>query len=168
MPEYFPGTDIGSNHDLVLPAIKLKLKIKRFTKSPRIRFDLEKLKDPKIAEMFQAKVGGKFSAFCFLDSDVDTLANSLKEVLLSTAEKVLGRQRKTPGLVRLGELLLSLLLLSSVTDSLKLFFSLARLLPALYVFSCGLLLELTPKTTIINSTKTTFIIIIIINSTNQQ
>ena len=94
MPEYFPGTDIGSNHDLVLPAIKLKLKIKRFTKSPRIRFDLEKLKDPKIAEMFQAKVGGKFSAFCFLDSDVDTLANSLKEVLLSTSEEVLCKQRK--------------------------------------------------------------------------
>ena len=36
--------------------------------------------------MFQAKVGG--------DSDVDTLANSLEEGLLSTAEEILRRQWK--------------------------------------------------------------------------
>ena len=44
--------------------------------------------------MFQAKVGGKFAALCILHNDVNTLANSLKEVLVSTAEEVLGRQRK--------------------------------------------------------------------------
>ena len=70
------------------------MKTKRFKKSPRTRFDLEKLKDPKIAEVFQAKIGAKFAALCVLDSDVDTLANSLKERLLSTAEEALGRQRK--------------------------------------------------------------------------
>ena len=81
-----PGADIGSDHDLVLTNIKLKLKTKRFTKSPCIRFDLEKLKDPKIAEVFQANVGGKFEALCTPDSAVDTLANGLKEILLSSAE----------------------------------------------------------------------------------
>ena len=50
----FPGADIGSDLDLVLSIIKLKLKTKRSTKNPRIRFDLEKLKDPKIAEVFHA------------------------------------------------------------------------------------------------------------------
>ena len=50
----FPGADIGSEYDLMLTIIKLKLKTKHFTKSPRIRFDLEKLEDPKIAEVFQA------------------------------------------------------------------------------------------------------------------
>ena len=45
--------------------------------------------------MFLAKVGGKFAALCILESDVDTLENSLKEVLLSTASEVPGRQRKT-------------------------------------------------------------------------
>ena len=70
------------------------MKTKHFTKSLRVLFDLEKLKDSNIAELFRAKVGGKFAALCVLDSDVDTLANSLKEVLLSTAEKVLERQRK--------------------------------------------------------------------------
>ena len=68
------------------------MKTKHFTKSCRIRFDLEKLKDQKIAEVFQAKVDGKFAALCILDSDLDTLLNS--QVLLSTAEEVLGRQRK--------------------------------------------------------------------------
>ena len=53
----------------------------------------EKLIDPKTAEVFNAKVGGKFSALCILDSDTDTLVNSLKEGLLATAEGVLGRQR---------------------------------------------------------------------------
>ena len=73
------GADIGSDHDLVLIAMTLKLKTKHFTKSPRIQFDLQKPKDPKTAAVFQGKVGGKFAALCVLGSDVDTLANSLKE-----------------------------------------------------------------------------------------
>ena len=76
----------------MLTTIKLKLKTKRFTNSPCKQF--EKLKDPKIAEVFQSEVGGKFAALCILDSDIDTLANSLKERLLSIAEEVLVRQRK--------------------------------------------------------------------------
>ena len=62
----FSGAKIGSDHDLVLTTIKLKLKTKHFTKSPCIRFDLEKLTDPTIAEVFHAKAGGKFAAICIL------------------------------------------------------------------------------------------------------
>ena len=50
------GADTGSDHDLVLTSIKLKLKTKRFTESYRNRFDQEKRKDPKLGEVFQAKV----------------------------------------------------------------------------------------------------------------
>ena len=78
----------------MLNTIKLKLKTKHSTKSPCIQFDLAKLKDPKMAEVFHAKVGGKFAAPCVLDSSEDTYANSLKEELLTTAEEVFGRQRK--------------------------------------------------------------------------
>ena len=56
--------------------------------------DLEKLKDPEIAEVFQAQAGGKFAALQVLDSDVDALANNIKEVLLTTADEVLGRKWK--------------------------------------------------------------------------
>ena len=90
----FPGADIGSDHDLVMTTIKLKLKAKRCPKNPRIRFDLEKLTDPEVADIFQAQVGGKFAALNLLISDVDTLASDFREVLLTTAEEVLGRQRK--------------------------------------------------------------------------
>ena len=69
----FPGADIGSGRNLVLTTIKLKLKTKRFTKNHRVRFDLETLKDPKIPEVFQVKIGGKFAVLCVLDSDADTL-----------------------------------------------------------------------------------------------
>ena len=55
---------------------------------------MEKLKEPKIAEVFQVKIGGKFAGLCILDSYIDTLVNSLKGRLLSTTEEVLGRQRK--------------------------------------------------------------------------
>ena len=58
----------------------MNLKTKRFTKSLRIRFDLEELKHPKMAEVFQAEIDEQFAAVCFLDSTVDTLANSLKKI----------------------------------------------------------------------------------------
>ena len=74
----FQGGDVGSGYDLMLTTIKLKLKTKCFTKSPHVRFGLEKLKDTKILEVFQAKVGGKFAALYILYNDVDTYANSLK------------------------------------------------------------------------------------------
>ncbi|XP_076452247.1 uncharacterized protein LOC143287892 [Babylonia areolata] len=88
------GADIGSDHDLVLATFKLKLKCKRCPRNPRIRFDLEKLKDPEIADVFQAQVGGKFAALNLMDIDVDTLADNIKEVLTTTAEQVVGKKRK--------------------------------------------------------------------------
>ena len=77
-----------------MTTLKLRLKDKRKPQNPRIRFCLEKLNDPEIAEIFQAKVGGKFAALSILDSEVDTLASEIKEVLLTTAEEVLGRKRR--------------------------------------------------------------------------
>ena len=56
--------------------------------------NLEKRKDSKIAEVFQAKISLKFAAISVLSNDVETLANSLKQVLRSTAEEVAGRQGK--------------------------------------------------------------------------
>ena len=89
----FPGADIGSDHNLVLTRLKLKLKTNQSNKTPRIRFNLDKLNDPEIAEIFQAQVGGKFAALATIDQDVETLANNLKEALITSAEEVIGRQR---------------------------------------------------------------------------
>ncbi|GFS01584.1 endonuclease-reverse transcriptase [Elysia marginata] len=56
MTRTYPGADIGSDHDLVLATFKLKLNSKRKAKSPRLHFDLEKLKDPYISETFRAQI----------------------------------------------------------------------------------------------------------------
>ncbi|XP_071491824.1 uncharacterized protein [Diadema antillarum] len=89
-----PGADIGSDHDLVLTTIKLKLISKYHKNSPRIRFDLKKLQDPEVVEIFKAQVGGKFAVLSVLDNDIDTLAGNIKEVLRTTADEVLGKQQK--------------------------------------------------------------------------
>ena len=66
----FPGADIGSDHNLVLTRLKLKLKLNRGKRNPRIRFDLDKLKDQEIAKICQDNVGGKFAALATIDQDV--------------------------------------------------------------------------------------------------
>ena len=90
----FPGADISSDHDLMMTTFKLKLKAKHCPKNPCICFDLEKLKDPEVTKVFQAQVGGKFAALNLIDSDEETLAGDIKEVLLTTAEEVLGKRWK--------------------------------------------------------------------------
>lgn len=89
----YPGADIGSDHDLVMMKFKLKLNARRQAKRTRIRFDLDKLKDPQIVEIFQATLGGKFAALNVLDKDVDELSNEIDTALLTSAEEVLGKQR---------------------------------------------------------------------------
>ena len=48
-----------------------KLHLKRIKKlgHARIKFDLEKLKDPEGAEAFRAVIGEKFAALTILDAD---------------------------------------------------------------------------------------------------
>ena len=65
----FTGVDIGSDHDLVIMTFKLHLKKVKKREHTRIKLDLEKLKDPEIAETFKAMVGGKFALLNLLDAD---------------------------------------------------------------------------------------------------
>ena len=88
----FPGADVGSDHDLLMTTVKLKLKSKRNPKNPRIRFDLDKLKDKEVADVFNAQVGGKFAALNLLQ-DVDTLTNEVKEIYQSAGDEILGQKR---------------------------------------------------------------------------
>jgi len=90
----YPGADIGSDHDLVLASFKLKLKCQRKTPSSRLRFDIEKLKDQTVADVFQAEVGGRFAALNLIDCDIDDIAGNIADVLTQSAEKVLGKRRK--------------------------------------------------------------------------
>ena len=62
--------------------------------NPRIKFDLERLNDPEVVEIFQARIGGRFAALNILDKEINELATSLNEAVLETAEEVVCRQRK--------------------------------------------------------------------------
>ena len=55
----FPGADIGSDHDLLMMTFRLRLKKTSKPKHTRLKFDLEKLKDPNVLETFQAMIGGE-------------------------------------------------------------------------------------------------------------
>ena len=62
----------------------------------RIKFDLEKLKDPQVADAFQAMSGGKFAPLILPDADdteVDTLVNNFNKAMTETASEILGKRR---------------------------------------------------------------------------
>ena len=90
----FPGADIGSDHDLVMMTFKLHLKKVSKQGHPRIRFDLEKLKDPEVAETFKAMIGGKFAPLTLLDADnvnMDDLINKFNVAVTETSNETLGK-----------------------------------------------------------------------------
>ena len=49
---------IGSDQDLEMMTFRVRLKMARKPNQPRVRFDLEKLRDPDVASTFQATIGG--------------------------------------------------------------------------------------------------------------
>ena len=91
----FPGADIGSEHELVIMTFKLHMKRAKKQRNTRIRFHLEKLKDHAVAEIFQAKIGGKFAALSILDSDtdMDMLTDTFNTAVTDTANEILGKYR---------------------------------------------------------------------------
>ena len=90
----FPGADIGSDHDMVLMTLKMKLMKNCKQDSPRIRLYVDKLKDLGIAEVFDAETGGRFSALDLLEDDINARTDNMKDVLQETATDVLGKKRK--------------------------------------------------------------------------
>ena len=63
----FTGPDIGSDHDLVMMTLKIKLAKHKDKDTNRVHFDLEKLKDPCIKREFQHELSNRFSRFYFLN-----------------------------------------------------------------------------------------------------
>ena len=71
-------------------------KLKKKQGHTRIKFDLEKLKDPGLAQVFEAKIGGKFAPLMLLDTDktcTDTLIDTFNAAVIETAGEVLGKKR---------------------------------------------------------------------------
>ena len=90
----FPGADVGSDHDMVLLNFRVRLKKIIKPKNIRLKFNLDRLKDPTIAESFQATIGGKFAALLTLDEDAETMTTSFNAVMSETASELLGKHRR--------------------------------------------------------------------------
>ena len=86
----FPGADIESDHDLLIMTFRLRLKKKKKFSKPkhtRLKFDLEKLKDPNVLETFQAMIGGRFAPLTIMsneDTDIDSMITIFNTAVTET------------------------------------------------------------------------------------
>ena len=69
-------------------------------KHTRLKFDVEKLKDPNVLETFQAMIGRRFAPFTIMsseDTDIDSMITTFNTAVTETASEILGkRQKKNP------------------------------------------------------------------------
>ena len=75
----FSGADIGSDHDLVMMTFRVHLKKVRKPNQPRLRFDLDKFRDPDVACTSQATICGKFTPLIGLrveNMDINTMTTT--------------------------------------------------------------------------------------------
>ncbi len=79
---------------------RLRLKEISKPKHTRLKFDLEKLKDPNVLETFQAMIGGRFAPLTIMsyeDTDIDSMITTFNTAVTETASEILGkRQKKNP------------------------------------------------------------------------
>ena len=81
----------NSDHDLVLMTVKLKLKKNLLNRGPRLKFNLEKLIDLQKADLFEARIGGKFTALNLVEVNIDNLTGNIHGTLADTTSEVLGK-----------------------------------------------------------------------------
>ena len=98
----FPGADIGSDHDLLMMTFHHRMKRISKPKHTRLKFYLEKLKDPNVLETFQAVTGGKFAPLSIMDNedtDLDSMITTFNTTVIEIASEILGKhvRRKHPG-----------------------------------------------------------------------
>ena len=92
-----PRADIENDHDLVMMTFRVRLKEARKPNQPRLRFDLEKPRDPDVACTFQATIGGKFAPLIGLsvkDMDIDTMITTYNTAVTDAASEILGKERR--------------------------------------------------------------------------
>ena len=66
-------------------------------KHTRLKFDLQRLKDPNVPETFQAMTGGKFAPLTIMnneDTDMDSVITTFNTAVTETASEILGKHRQ--------------------------------------------------------------------------
>ena len=70
---------------------------KSASQNTRLKFDLEKLKDPNVLKTFQAMIGGKFEPLTIMnkeDTDMDSMITTFNTAVTETAGEILGKHRR--------------------------------------------------------------------------
>ena len=78
---------------------QVRLKKVRKPNQPRLRFDLEELRDPDMACTFQATIGGKFAPLIGLsdeDMDIDTMITTYNTAVTDAASEILQQEDLQP------------------------------------------------------------------------
>ena len=76
---------------------QVRLKMAKKPNQPRLRFGLEKLRDPDMACTFQATIGGKFVPLIGLsdeDMDIDTISTTYNTAVTDAASEILRKERR--------------------------------------------------------------------------
>ena len=66
-------------------------------KHTRLKFDLEKLKDPNVLESFQSRIGGRFALLTIMnneDTDIDSMITTFNTAVTETASEIFGKHRQ--------------------------------------------------------------------------
>ena len=69
-----------------MTTFRLRLKKISKPKHARLKFDLEKLKDPNLLETFQAMIGRRFAPFTVMsneDTDIDSMITTFNDLVLA-------------------------------------------------------------------------------------
>jgi hypothetical protein len=105
----FPSAGIGSDHQLVMANIKLKLRTNR----PLIRtkkIDIDKLKTDPIRLVYEQKLEEKWLVALTEDTeDIDTESRTTTDIIKETSEEVLGTKIKMKQKEWLSDVTLELL-----------------------------------------------------------
>ena len=93
----FPKADIYSDHNLVLMKFKVHLKKQKKETYKRIKYDLDKLRDPNIRGTYELLTQEKIQAIlgnkdCL--SDINRMIEEVNTAIADTAETILGKQKK--------------------------------------------------------------------------
>ena len=93
--------DIGSDHDLLMMIVHLRLKRICKPQHTRLKSDLKTLKDPSVLETFQAMIGGRFAPLTIMDNEntnLDSMITTFNTAVTETASEILGKhnQKKKP------------------------------------------------------------------------
>lgn len=90
----FNSADICSDHSLLMANVVIHAAPKRKRFAPRKhKFDIDKLSNEATRDNFKIQIGGRFQPLLELDSDIDQLYESFKNITNGTTLEVVGHKR---------------------------------------------------------------------------